>query len=186
MKPFSFKPKLCFTLTILLFSNYLTIAQEKKPLPRIAIAGLAIESSTFSPAVTKEEAFHANYGAKVFSIYPFMAVDSPLRQKAIWFPTLVGHALPGGAVTREAYEALVSKTLDSLKRHLPYDGLYFDIHGAMSVVGLEDPEGDFIQRIRKVIGKKNYHFYVDGPAWKCFLATCRELRPDYLLQDGAA
>ena len=27
-------------------------------LPRIAIAGLAIESSTFSPALTHEEAFH--------------------------------------------------------------------------------------------------------------------------------
>jgi microcystin degradation protein MlrC len=48
----------------------------------------------------------------------------------------------------------VNKTLDSLKKHLPYDGLYFDIHGAMSVVGLDDPEGDFIVRIRKVIGYK--------------------------------
>ena len=37
---------------------------------------------------------------------------------------------------------------------MPYDGLFLDIHGAMSVVGLEDPEGDFITRIRKVIGNK--------------------------------
>ena len=65
-----------------------------------------------------------------------------------------GHALPGGAVTREAYESLVNKTLDSLKKHLPYDGLFFDIHGAMSVTGLDDPEGDFITRIRAVIGTK--------------------------------
>jgi len=125
-----------------------------KPLPRIAIAGLGIESSTFSPALTEEPAFHASYGADVFSVYPFMSADSPLRKRAEWFPTLVGHALPGGTVTREAYESLVGKTLEALKKNLPYDGLYFDIHGAMSVVGLDDPEGDFIVRIRKVIGNK--------------------------------
>jgi microcystin degradation protein MlrC len=62
--------------------------------------------------------------------------------------------LPGGAVTREAYESLVKQTLDLLQKNKPYDGLFLDIHGAMSVVGLEDPEGDFITRIRKVIGKK--------------------------------
>ena len=41
-----------------------------------------------------------------------------------------------------------------LKKNLPYDGLFFDIHGAMSVVGLDDPEGDFIIRIREVVGKE--------------------------------
>jgi microcystin degradation protein MlrC len=127
---------------------------QKKSLPRIAIAGLGIESSTFSPARTDEAAFHARYGHEVFSQYPFLAADSTLRRRALWIPTIVGHALPGGAVMREAYESLVNKTLDSLKKNGPYDGLFFDIHGAMSVVGLDDPEGDFIERIRKVIGKK--------------------------------
>ena len=125
-----------------------------KSLPRIGIAGLGIESSTFSPAVTQEEAFHAKYGPEVFTSYPFLTASSPLRQQATWLPALVGKSLPGGAVTREAYESLVGKVLDSLKKNGPYDGLYFDIHGAMSVVGLDDPEGDFITRIRKVVGYK--------------------------------
>ena len=47
---------------------------------------------------------------------------------------------------------MVEKTLEHLKRNLPYDGLFFDIHGAMSVVGLDDPEGDLIERIREVVG----------------------------------
>ena len=126
----------------------------RPPLPRIAIAGIAIESSTFSPARTDEAAFHAQYGREVFSRYPFLAKDSSLQKRAVWIPTLKGHALPGGAVTREAYESLVNKTLDSLKKNGPYDGLFFDIHGAMSVVGLDDPEGDFIVRIRAVVGTK--------------------------------
>jgi len=121
-------------------------------LPRIAIAGLAIESSTFSPAQTHAEAFHAKRGDEVFDYYPFLDADSQMRKRADWFPTLRGHALPGGIVTREAYESLVGETLERLEQNLPYDGLFFDIHGAMSVVGLDDPEGDFITRIREVIG----------------------------------
>jgi microcystin degradation protein MlrC len=77
-----------------------------------------------------------------------------LRQKAVWLPALTGKALPGGTVTREAYESLVKQTLDLLKKNMPYDGLFFNIHGAMSVVVLDDPEGDFILRIRKLTGYK--------------------------------
>jgi microcystin degradation protein MlrC len=121
-------------------------------LPRVAIAGLAIESSTFSPAQTHEDAFHARLGEEVFSYYPFMSPDSNTRKRAQWFPTLRGHALPGGIVTREAYESLMKKMLDRLRENAPYDGLFFDIHGAMSVVGLDDPEGDMILRIREVVG----------------------------------
>jgi microcystin degradation protein MlrC len=121
-------------------------------LPRVAIAGLAIESSTFSPARTHEEAFHPRTGEEVFEAYPFLAPGSSNRSRAHWIPTLTGRALPGGMVTREAYESLVTKTLEMLRANVPYDGLFFDIHGAMSVEDLDDPEGDFIERIREVVG----------------------------------
>lgn len=151
--------KLCFSLavSVRLFICALGMsaaASAAGTLPRIAIAGLAIESSTFSPALTNEEAFHAKYGDEIYTSYPFFSADSLNRRRAQWFPALMGRSLPGGAVTREAYESLVNQTLDLLKKNLPYDGLFFDIHGAMSVVGLDDPEGDFITRIRAVIGKK--------------------------------
>ncbi|TVQ94158.1 MAG: M81 family peptidase [Bacteroidetes bacterium] len=129
-------------------------SQQKKEsdLPRIAIAGIAIESSTFSPAVTHEDAFMARYGDDVFTYYPFLDADSALRRQAIWLPTMRGHAMPGGIVTREAYESLVQQTLEKLEKVLPLDGIFLDIHGAMSVVGLDDPEGDFIVRIRELVG----------------------------------
>ncbi|WP_339868771.1 M81 family metallopeptidase [uncultured Algoriphagus sp.] len=126
--------------------------EESKTLPRIAIAGLAIESSTFSPATSDVAAFRTREGNDIFNYYPFLDSASADRGRAEWFPTLRGHAIPGGIVTREAYEELVGKTLEMLKENLPYDGLFFDIHGAMSVVGLDDPEGDFIIRVRDVVG----------------------------------
>ncbi len=128
------------TLFILILTLLITgcgQADRKLGLPRIAIAGLAIESSTFSPALTHEEAFHAKTGEDLFSIYPFLSKDSLVRKSATWFPTLKGHALPGGMVTREAYESLVGKTLNLLAENAPYDGLFLDIHGAMSVEGLD-------------------------------------------------
>ncbi len=151
----------CFVLLFL--SSIAAIGQTKLPnevsnehsknvSPKIAIAGIAIESSTFSPALTHEDAFHAKTGEAVFSYYPFLDADSLMRKRAQWLPTLKGHALPGGAVTLEAYESLLGKTLNMLYKTLPLDGLFLDIHGAMSVVGLEDPEGDFITRIREVVG----------------------------------
>lgn len=144
--------------TIIFFIGVMTLLSAcsskttRKELPRIAIAGIAIESSTFSPAVTHEEAFRARTGEEVFSYYPFLSPDSGIIDRAEWLPTLRGHAMPGGIVTHEAYESLVSKTLDMLKETLPLDGLFFDIHGAMSVQGLDDPEGDFLMRIREVVG----------------------------------
>ncbi len=131
-----------------------TKENSEQRLPKIAIAGLAIESSTFSPATTNEEAFHARTNEDVYSFYPFMSADSANRKRAHWVPTLRAHALPGGIVTMEAYESLVGKTLKMLEANGPYDGLFFDIHGAMSVEGIEDPEGDFIMRIREVIGQE--------------------------------
>lgn len=141
-------------IVVLSIACVLTCATGGAQKPRIAIASFGIESSTFSPALTSEEAFHPKYGEKVFTNYPFLSDTSALRSRAEWFPTVAARSLPGGAVTREAYESIVTQILDRLKENIPYDGMFLDLHGAMSVVGLDDPEGDFITRIRKVIGKK--------------------------------
>ena len=145
---------LFFLLSLLILSckNQSESAKTKTDLPRIAIAGIGIESSTFSPAQTEEAAFHARIGDSIFGRYPFFDAETDIRKRADWVPTLLGKSLPGGIVTREAYESMVEKTLKMLKEGMPYDGLFFDIHGAMSVVGLEDAEGDLIQRIREVVG----------------------------------
>lgn len=141
-----------FLVTILSCKSGSEKQEEKKTLPRIAISGIGIESSTFSPAQTHEEAFHARIGDSIFGRYSFFNKGTAIREGADWVPTLLGKSLPGGIVTREAYESMVNKTLKMLEDNGPYDGLWFDIHGAMSVVGLEDAEGDLIKRIREVIG----------------------------------
>ena len=99
---------------ILIFSVSLinvSCDSSKSKKPKIAIAGLAIESSTFSPAVTEVEAFLAREGEAVFDYYPFLQVDQPQRKAANWAPTLRGHSLPGGIVSKK-------HTIHLLERHL--------------------------------------------------------------------
>jgi len=121
-------------------------------LPVIAIAGLGIESSTFSPARTEAPAFHPRRGADVLTRYPFLAPGQPLRESADWRGALVGKALPGGTVTASAYAELAADLLNRLGELGPIDGLWYDIHGAMTVEDLDDAEAELLHRIREVVG----------------------------------
>jgi len=137
-------------MLLLLWSN--EAKTQSKPLPRIGIAGISIECSTFSPAVTPLEAFRQREGEAIMLSYPYLGPDSTMGKGAVWLPAMVSTATPGGIVTRETYEILVNKTLGLIKANMPYDAFFYHIHGAMSVVGLDDPEGDFLERIRRMIG----------------------------------
>ena len=92
------------------------------------------------------------YGQDIIESYPFFQDNEALLNRADWVPTIMAWATPGGMVTRECYDTLVNRSLRMLKEGMPYDGIFLDIHGAMSVEGLEDPEGDYITRIREVVG----------------------------------
>ncbi|PPF77420.1 microcystin degradation protein MlrC [Subtercola sp. Z020] len=120
--------------------------------PIIAIAGLAIESSSFSPARTPASAFLQRRGAEVFEGYAFLAPGRPLREAATWLPALTGKALPGGILSAATFDELADEIVERLRDMPPLDGLYFDIHGAMSVDGIDDPEAELLRRIRAVIG----------------------------------
>ncbi|NUS87788.1 MAG: M81 family metallopeptidase [Streptomyces sp.] len=120
--------------------------------PVIAIAGLGIESSTFSPARTEAPAFHPLRGADVFGRYPFLAPGEELREAADWHGALVGKSLPGGMVTAAAWSALTGELIDRLAALPRLDGLWYDIHGAMTVEGVEDAEAVLLERIRATVG----------------------------------
>ncbi|MER7681257.1 M81 family metallopeptidase [Streptomyces sp. NPDC096934] len=120
--------------------------------PVIAVAGLGIESSTFSPARTEAPAFHPARGAEVFDRYPFLAPGEELREAAEWHGALVGKSLPGGTVTAAAWTALTDELVARLAALPRLDGLWYDIHGAMTVEGVDDAEAVLLERIRATVG----------------------------------
>jgi microcystin degradation protein MlrC len=143
------------TLVLLLLAiDTGVVVMSSKPV--IAIAGLACETSTFTPSKTLVPAFHPRRGNEVIAKYTFLGPDTCLGQAAEWRGALIGHALPGGIVTRAAFEELASQIVARLQEivsQTKLDGLWYDIHGAMCVEEFDDVEAELLRRIRKVIGK---------------------------------
>lgn len=126
--------------------------------PVIAIAGLACENSTFTPSRTLAPAFHPKRANEIIEYYPFLRRGTTLGDAADWRGALIGHALPGGVVTRAAFEELAGEMIARLKEIVAsvttLAGLWYDIHGAMHVEGLDDVESELLRRIRIVIGEE--------------------------------
>jgi len=129
---------------------------------KIFTAVLATETNTFSPICIDQRAFEASLYAP-----PGTHPDTPTLCSA---PITVGRKVatlknwhlvegtaawadPAGLVNRETYETLRDEILDQLRAAMPVDGVVLGLHGAMVAAGYDDPEGDFLARIRSIVGK---------------------------------
>ncbi len=150
---------------------------------RIAVCGIHIESSTFTPYISTETDFTVTRADELMARYHWR--DEPWARAVEWIPILHARALPGGVVERRAYEMWKAEILEKLGACTPLDGLFFDIHGAMSVEGMDDAEGDLISAIRTVIGNEpmvsasmDLHGNVSHALFQgCDLLTCYRMAP---------
>lgn len=116
---------------------------------RIAVGGIHIECSTYSPVLTRADEFRVTRGAELTAApyFAFLA-DYP----AEFLPTLHARCIPGAPVEHASYEAFKAEFLERLAAHLPVDGVYLAMHGAMNVEGMDDAEGDWIKATRDLVG----------------------------------
>lgn len=117
---------------------------------KIAIAGIATESCSFSPLSTRLEDFHLtrSYDAAFAELYSFLPQFTQVHIVGL----LTAKAMPGGPAEPRAYTEIKDEILTGLERQLPLDGIYLDMHGAMIVAGIDDAEGDFCAAIRALVG----------------------------------
>jgi len=128
---------------------------------RIFTAALATETNTFAPIWIDRRAFEASLYAP-----PGKHPASPTLCSA---PITVGRELarsegfeliegtaawadPAGPVNRVAYESLRDEILGQLRAAMPVDGVVLGLHGAMVADGYDDCEGDFLTRVREIVG----------------------------------
>jgi microcystin degradation protein MlrC len=154
--------------------------------PRIGIAGIAIESSTFSPHRTGLADFTVTRDDALLARYEWLSGEPASWVADVeWVPLLHARSLPGGAVETEVYTQLKDEILRRAVAAGPLDGLFFDIHGAMSVVGMTDAEADLARALRAVIGDQalisasmDLHGNVSRElAALCDLITCYRMAP---------
>jgi microcystin degradation protein MlrC len=153
--------------------------------PRVGIAGIAIESSTFSPHRTRLDDFTVTRSDALLARYEWLREQAPWARDVEWVPLLHARSLPGGAVESGVYARLKAEILEHALAAGRLDGLFFDIHGAMSVVGMTDAETDLARSLREVIGDRalisasmDLHGNVSRElADLCDLITCYRMAP---------
>jgi len=126
---------------------------------RIAVGGIHIESCTFSPLLSRETDFRIARGQALLDHFPFLSAEKDVTL----FPILYARAVPGGPVEMVFYRRFKQEFLAGLRACLPLDGVFLPLHGAVSVEGMQDAEGDFLAAIREVAGKE------------CFIAASYDL-----------
>ena len=128
---------------------------------RLFYAALALEANTFLPIPTSYQSFldklyylpgkHPDLSGHQTGAVG--AVRAAAKRDG--FELIEGScyaAQPGGAASREAYERMRDEILGQLKAALPVDCAVFNLHGAMVAHGYDDCEGDFLERVRALVG----------------------------------
>ena len=129
---------------------------------RIVTGGIAQETNTFqweattlpdfqkgSSGIVRGEDIIAMEGTG--TIYGGIVAEAK-RQGVELIPTTYGHAVPGGRVSREAFETMRDEILAGIRAALPVDGVLLGIHGAMALEHNDDGEGPLITAVRELVG----------------------------------
>ncbi|CAM5672146.1 microcystin degradation protein MlrC [Streptomyces spiroverticillatus] len=122
--------------------------EAARPL-RIGIGGVSVECSTFCPHRTTLDDFRITRGRALLARYTWTRPEPDVE----WVPLLHAVALPGGPVEPDAYAALNSELVALIENSGPLDGMVYDIHGAMSVIGLTDAEADLTDAVRSALDR---------------------------------
>ena len=138
---------------------------SRRAAPRIALAGMALESNAFAPVATEAD-FRARYyfegdeilaearrSASVISAELSAAVRT-LDATGPWSPApaIVTDCPPWGPVDHAFFAATVEAIVSRLEASAPLDAVYVANHGAMVSTGTPDPDGEMLARIREAVG----------------------------------
>ena len=132
---------------------------------RVAFGGFLHETNPFGPSLATYEDFEGGGG------YGRMVEGAPLREAMRGVNAAIGGAMevgeqegwevipthycmasPSAHVTEDAYERITARILELIEAALPLDGLCLDLHGAMVAQHLDDGEGEFLRRVRDLVG----------------------------------
>ena len=128
---------------------------------KLFIAGLATESSTFSPIPTGRRNFEESFVAhgdgtdrapSFFSVPLHVWRDRAEERGWQVVESLCAFAQPAGPTVRAVYEDYRDEILRDLEASLPVDVVLVSLHGAMMADGYADCEGDLLGRIRDLAG----------------------------------
>ncbi len=131
---------------------------------RVAIGGIAHETSTFAEVFTTLDDFRHRTWAEGADIVARLSgtktavggfIDAARDANFEIAPTFVANALAGGMITAEAGRTLTELLCARLREALnagPIDGVLLAMHGAMIFEFADDAESYVISEVRRVVG----------------------------------
>jgi microcystin degradation protein MlrC len=130
---------------------------------RIVSGGIAQETNTFQRVLTTLDDFYrpgfgtVARGQEILDLAGtgtvYGGVLSETEALGIdLIPTLYAEVMPGGRVTRDAFDTLRDEMLDGIRAALPVDGVLLVLHGAMALEDEDDAEGPLIGAVREIVG----------------------------------
>ena len=133
--------------------------------PRIALAGMSLESNAFAPVATEAD-FRSRYWYEGDEILAEARRDHSaisgemaefvrtLDATGPWepVPAIVTDCPPWGPVEHGFFAATVEAITSRLEASAPLDAVYVANHGAMVSTGTPDPDGEMLARIREAAG----------------------------------
>src|SRR5215211_5172265 len=130
---------------------------------RIVTGGIAQETNTFQRELTTLADFQRpGFGTIVRgqqlldlegtgTVYSGAVAEARLLGVEL-IPTTYGSVMPGGRVTREAFDTLRDEIVAGIRDALPVDGVLLVLHGAMALENEDDGETLLIRAVRDVVG----------------------------------
>ncbi|MCE6988564.1 M81 family metallopeptidase [Dyadobacter sp. CY323] len=131
---------------------------------RIALLGIYHETNTFAPEATDLGAFHngfwleqeqilAEYGGGNHEISGMAEVIGQIGALSL-VPVFYAYATPGGMVTNEALETLLSRMFELLEASGPFVGILVAPHGAGVSELHPDMDGYWLHELRSRVGSE--------------------------------
>lgn len=128
---------------------------------RIGLFGIYHESNTFIDRRTTIEDFangHWLKGESILGEYKdaYHELGGMIRElernEVEIVPISFAEATPGGIIQSQAYDQLTAELCDELTKAMPLDGCLIALHGAAVSEEFPDMDGDWLIRVRKIVG----------------------------------
>ena len=129
---------------------------------RVYVGCIFFEANTFSPVRTGLQAFQDTYMAEGEATRDLVRANVEVGgfYKAMEsldgitvIPGFVSWGVPGGIVTRKAFEELTRRLFESIRAAGTLDGVYLSLHGAMVAEDEDDCEGFILEKARRIVGQ---------------------------------
>jgi hypothetical protein len=116
---------------------------------KIAVGGISTECSTYSPLYQNESDFVSLQGQTLIDLIGFPFDDYGIETYPIFF----NRSVPGGPIESQYFRLTKDKFINGLESLGTLDGVLLFMHGAIFVDDIDDPEGEWIEAVREVVGK---------------------------------